>query len=90
MTAREAEAMRLRELETVPPEAWSDEDVRAVIRSRPYQDSRDPTRRAWQARVREHFEARLAREAEAVDRKDAASASGAEDDGAGGLISVHA
>lgn len=30
MTPREAEAMRLRDLETVPPEAWSDDDVRVA------------------------------------------------------------
>ena len=90
MTPREAEATRLRDLEAVPPEAWSDEDVRAIIRSRPYQDSRDPTRDAWQQRVRAHFEARVALEKEAVDRKEAAQTSGAENDGGGGVVSVHA
>ena len=43
LTPRGAEATLLRDLETVPPEAWSDQDVRAVIRSRPYHDSRDPS-----------------------------------------------
>ncbi len=90
MTPREAEALLLRDLETVPPEAWSDEDVRAVIRSRPYQDSRDPTRGAWQERVRAHFDARIVHEKASVDGKESAPASSEEDNGGGGMVAVHA
>jgi hypothetical protein len=35
VTPRQAEAIRLQDLASVPPEAWSEDDVRAVIRSRP-------------------------------------------------------
>jgi hypothetical protein len=59
---RDSERHRLEDLAGVPPEAWSEDDARAVIRSRPYSDSRDPSRRIWQDRVRAYFEAQQARE----------------------------
>jgi hypothetical protein len=57
---------RFADLALVPPERWSEADVRTVIRSRPYRDSRDPPREAWQQRVRAFLEAKEAREAEAA------------------------
>lgn len=56
------EADWLRVIAEVPPSDWSDEDVRRVIRSAPYSDSRDPSRVEWHRRVREHFESRALRE----------------------------
>ena len=58
LTAREAESGRLADLAQVPPEAWPDADVRAVIRSRPCSDGRDPSRAGWHQRVRAFFEGR--------------------------------
>lgn len=83
LTPRETETKLLEDLAVVPPEAWSESDVRAVIRSRPYQDSRDPTRAAWHERVRAYFEARRADEnaANRDNTRGNAGASGEQDDG---------
>jgi hypothetical protein len=68
LTPREAEAQRLADLAQVPPEDWTEADARTVIRSRPYSDSRDPSRRIWQDRVRADFEAQQARESGGATR----------------------
>jgi hypothetical protein len=91
VTPRQAEARRLHDLASVPPEAWSGDDVRAVSRSRPYQDSADPTRSVWHDRVRAYFEAKQAREAGSTRATNGLSIH-ADDghDGAGGVVDVAA
>ena len=80
LTPREAEARLLDDLAVVPPEAWSESDVRAVIRSRPYQDSRDPNRATWHERVRAYFDARRADD-NAANRGSSQGAGGEQNDG---------
>jgi hypothetical protein len=84
-SARELEAHRLADLAKVPPEHWSKSDVRFVIRSRPYHDSRDPTRETWQQRVRAFFAAKQVREAE-----DDVAGAAAEEPACGGTAHVRA
>lgn len=91
-TARWREAERLREIAAIAPEGWSDAEVRAIIRSRPYQDGRDPENAIWQQRVREHFEHKVRREQEDRDaahptpRQRSDTSSG----GGGGVVHVDA
>ena len=66
---RDREAKTLDDLAHVPPEHWTETDARFVIRSLPCRNSRDPSRKEWQARARAFFEAKQGREATgAADR----------------------
>jgi hypothetical protein len=62
LTPQQRETRLLADLAQVPPAFWSEDDVRAVIRSRPYSDSRDRMREVWHERVREYFRVRQPRE----------------------------
>jgi hypothetical protein len=57
-TPREREAAMLARLEPTPVTEWSEEDVRAVIRSRPYQNGSVAGSTTWRERVRQYFAAR--------------------------------
>ncbi len=60
---RDMEREYLAVLAEVPPEKWSEDDARAVIRSSTYTDSRSPERQVWQTRVAAYFTAKVEREA---------------------------
>lgn len=58
MTPRQREAATLDRLRELPTSEWSEEDVRAVIRSGAYGNSAAAGHRDWRARVRRYFEER--------------------------------
>lgn len=94
-TPREREARLLADLADAPPEEWSREDARAVVRSRPYANPNDPAHEAWQTRVRRYYEAEVAREAAEDDRTAAVAprrggGAGEGGDGCGGTAEVRA
>lgn len=91
LASREAEARRLADLDAVPPEAWSADDVRAVIRSRPYRNSADPARTKWHQRVRAFFDAQRAAEDGSANESDGSkSAAGGGARSSGGIVNVSA
>lgn len=80
-TPRQAEAATLQRLAETPVADWSYDDVRAVMRSRPYSSGSDPSRVGWHAKVRDWF---AGREAERAGRERAS------DDSCGGSAEVRA
>jgi hypothetical protein len=84
-TAREMERDLLEALAQTPPEIWTEQDVRAVIRSGPHRNSAHPDRAAWQERVRRYFEATVERERVQDRRSDSSGNSGC-----GGVAQVRA
>jgi hypothetical protein len=82
-TPRHREATLLERLTHTPTSEWSEEDVRGVIRSTPYQNRAATGHETWHARVRAYFEERAQREG------DGPGTSGSDrDDACGGVATV--
>lgn len=84
-TPRYREATLLERLADTPTSEWSEEDVRSVIRSTPYQNRAAPGHETWQARVRAYFEERAQRDGDGQggSRRE-------RDDACGGVATVRA
>jgi hypothetical protein len=81
-TPRHREAALLERLADTPTSEWSEEDVRGVIRSTPYQNRAAPGHERWQSRVRAYFEER--------DQRGAGTDGDDRDDTCGGVAAVRA
>jgi hypothetical protein len=86
MTPREAEEALMARLTKTPVADCTYDDVRAVIRSRPYSSGSDRFRPVWQAKVREWFQQR---EAERSHQERRGARAGT-DDSCGGTVDVSA
>lgn len=81
-TPRERQAALLERLAATPTEEWSEDDVRGVIGSSPYQNSWDAGHSQWRDRVRQYFEERT--------RNQAASSASAGEEECDGVADVRA